>query len=148
VKHAATLLALLLTASCAPKSVNRTVATPSRTTATSATPSGGIDGRVVAGPTCPAEHIDQPCPPRPVANAKVIADPHKEQYDPSVGEMVGEGVGATVTDKNGNFKLPLPTGDYRIEAGTMSDQRCDGQNAHVDDGRYTHVTITCDTGIR
>src|SRR5438477_11763732 len=29
-------------------------------------PAGVVTGRVTAGPTCPVERIDHPCPPRPV----------------------------------------------------------------------------------
>jgi hypothetical protein len=82
---------------------------------------------VQAGPTCPVERPESPCPDRPVTDAKVIAKTRS-----------GRTVNTTQTDSRGAFKMRLPSGTYEVSAKSRS------VFAH----RYTRVTITCDTGIR
>src|SRR5207249_1393233 len=42
-----------------------------------AQPGTGIQGMVQAGPTCPVERIDSPCPPRPLAATVVVRVQHE-----------------------------------------------------------------------
>lgn len=91
----------------------------------------GVSGSVGAGPTCPVERPDHPCPPRPVSGAAVTADGH-----------------STRTDDHGNFTLNLPAGTYDVSVSSRSVMHCTGQRVQVTSHRYTHVTLNCDTGIR
>src|SRR5436309_13319961 len=62
----------------------------------------GIQGTVQAGPTCPVERINSPCPPRPLAATVVVRD----------------GSGAEVTrchsGVDGRFKVDLAPGRYTL----------------------------------
>lgn len=111
-------------------------ATTSTTTSTTTSSTTGVAGRVTAGPTCPVERPDQPCPPAPV-NATV------EALDGS-----GRSVARTATDDQGAFTLPLPPGAYTLRVihdGPFP--RCPDTPVTVTDGE-THVDIDCDSGIR
>ena len=112
-----------------------TTASPAPTTTT---PSGrsGIQGSVKAGPTCPVEQQNSPCPDRPVAGADVTATS-------SAGEEH-----STTADDQGNFSLELPAGAYDVTASSEAVMGCDTQRVDVRAGYYTPVAITCDTGIR
>jgi hypothetical protein len=123
VRIAVAAVALVVLASCA-----------SQTSAAGAR--SGITGTVVAGPTCPVETPESPCPDRPVSDARVTAK--------------GGGTSKTTrSDASGAFRLRLKPGTYTITAaseGLLGG--CDEQHARVAKRRYTDVTITCDTGIR
>src|SRR5439155_25145512 len=73
--------------------------------AATATSGSGTSGSVVAGPTCPVERPDRPCPPRPVSGATVTANP---------------GGKSTRTDAHGNFVLQLPVGTYDLSVASRS----------------------------
>jgi uncharacterized membrane protein len=90
-----------------------------------------MSGSVVAGPTCPVERPDRPCPPRPVTDATVTADGHSAR-----------------TDSHGNFSLALDPGTYDVHVSSRSVMHCSDQRVQVTADRYTHVTLHCDTGIR
>jgi hypothetical protein len=104
-------------------------------TSAASTPSG-IVGTVVAGPTCPVERPESPCPDRPVGDARVTAK--------------DDGTTKTTrSDASGAFRLRLKPGTYVVTAtsdGLLGG--CDEQPVRVAKRRYTRVTITCDTGIR
>jgi len=102
--------------------------------ASSATRSG-ISGVVQAGPTCPVERPESPCPDRPVAGAKITA-------------KNGPTVGRTKSDETGHYKLRLKPGMYIVTASSDRVFGCDTTQAKVVKHEYTNVTITCDTGIR
>lgn len=50
------------------------------------------------------------------------------------------------TDPGGVFRVALEPGDYVVtaEAGLS----CEPVPVRVEAGRYTHLVLTCDTGIR
>jgi carboxypeptidase family protein len=104
--------------------------------AASATRSG-IRGVVQAGPTCPVETPESPCPDRPVPGASVTAE----------GGPDGR-VHRTSTDDQGAFRLRLRPGSYDLTATSDTVFGCDSQRVRVTRNRYRDVTITCDTGIR
>ena len=96
----------------------------------------GITGTVVAGPTCPVETPESPCPDRPVSDARVTA-------------KGGGPAKTTRTDASGAFRLRLKPGTYTVTAtsdGLLGG--CDEQRVRVAKRRYTDIAITCDTGIR
>jgi hypothetical protein len=105
--------------------------------------SSGIQGRVVEGPTCPVERYppDPRCAPRPLAATLRI---HRAG-DTSRVRVVRSG-------QNGYFKLRLAAGTYVVRP-----QRIHGSEfprppapfkVRVSHGRFTHLQIEYDTGIR
>ena len=99
----------------------------------------GIQGRVVAGPTCPVVTANDPsCNDRPVAGATlVVLDAH------------GTEVARLVTDMNGHYEVTLPKGPYTIEPQPVEGfmRTADPVPATVADGVLT-IDIGYDTGIR
>lgn len=97
--------------------------------------SATLNGSVVAGPTCPVERADRPCPPRPVPDLTVTAQ--------------GNGITkSTRTDSRGHFSLKLSPGTYELSATARGVMQCDDQRVQVAANRDARVTIDCDTGIR
>lgn len=95
----------------------------------------GITGTVVAGPTCPVETEESPCPDRPVADATVTAKGRPAKK-------------STQTASDGTFRMRLPHGSYQVTAKSESAFFCEERPVRVYRNQYTDVTITCDTGIR
>ncbi|MGH7746595.1 MAG: carboxypeptidase-like regulatory domain-containing protein [Candidatus Dormibacteria bacterium] len=103
----------------------------------SASSTTGAYGHVTAGPTCPVERPDHPCPPRPVA-ARVDAQ-----------DGSGHTVATTTTDQAGAYSLRLPPGTYTLVVVTGSTSpRCQPTPVTVHPGGPTRADISCDTGIR
>ena len=102
------------------------------------TPRGtGAYGYVTAGPTCPVERPDQPCPPRPVS-ARVDAE-----------DGSGRTVASTQTDQAGRYSLALAPGNYTLVVVTgTAFPRCPPTAVTVRSGAPTRADIGCDTGIR
>jgi hypothetical protein len=118
-----------------------TVAQPPTSTPSTLPPpapaGSGAYGYVTAGPTCPVERPDQPCPPRPVAA-------HVQAQDSS-----GRSVATTDSDNSGRYQLLLPPGTYTLTAVTGSTYpRCQPVSVAVKVGSPIRADITCDTGIR
>jgi hypothetical protein len=103
------------------------------------TPTGGINGYVHMGPTCPVQRIppDPNCADKPYANAALSAtDALGKQYK-------GQ------TDTNGKFSLNGPVGTYAIKIISVNIlPRCEDKQAEVTTNKFTSVDISCDTGIR
>ncbi|TMD17742.1 MAG: carboxypeptidase regulatory-like domain-containing protein [Chloroflexi bacterium] len=104
-----------------------------------AQPGTGIQGTVQAGPTCPVERINSPCPPRPLAATVVVRD----------------GSGAEVTrfhsGADGRFKVDLAPGSYTIVGlnfGTSLLPRPIPKSVTVTQGTYTSINVEYDSGIR
>ena len=105
--------------------------------ATASSTGGGAGGFVTAGPTCPVERPDHPCPPRPVA-AQVNAQDGSDRT-----------VATTRTDQAGHYSLSLAAGTYTLVAVTGSTYpRCPATPVTVRPGAVTRADINCDTGIR
>jgi hypothetical protein len=103
----------------------------------------GIDGKIVAGPTCPVERVppDPRCAPRPLAASLRIHPAGKR----SPVETAHSG-------QNGRFRVALPAGAYVVRPlarpGSPFPRPPSPIEVRVSSGRFTHVTITYDTGIR
>jgi hypothetical protein len=97
----------------------------------------GVYGTASAGPTCPVERADSPCPDRPVDDGLVRATT-------SDGHTAGE----TRTDGDGRFRMSLDPGTYDITVETQEAMSCETARVAVEADRFTRVTISCDTGIR
>jgi hypothetical protein len=97
----------------------------------------GAYGYVTAGPTCPVERPDQPCPPHPVAGQVNAQD------------ASGHTVATTRTDQAGRYSLSLASGTYTLVAVTGTTYpRCQPTSVTVHSGGPTRADISCDTGIR
>jgi hypothetical protein len=97
----------------------------------------GVRGHVTAGPTCPVERADQPCPPRPVVGR--------------VDALDGSGhvAGSASTDDAGAYVIALRPGDYTLRVGTGGQYpRCPDTPVTVPAGPPATADISCDTGIR
>ncbi|MEA5454059.1 hypothetical protein SPF06_04915 [Sinomonas sp. JGH33] len=101
-------------------------------------PSGaGAFGYITAGPTCPVERPDQPCPPRSVA-AEVDAR-----------DASGGTAGSTRSDSFGRYALSLSPGTYLLVVVTSNGwPRCPDTHVTVQPSAPVRADISCDTGIR
>jgi len=95
----------------------------------------GVNGIVQAGPTCPVERPESPCPDRPVSDATVTA-------------KHGRVTRRTTSGPDGSFSLKLAHGAYDVTATSRSVFGCDTTRVRVTKNSYATATITCDTGIR
>jgi hypothetical protein len=134
----AALVALLAAAVVACGSDERGGSSTQRTAPTTTRPPDArVFGVVLAGPTCPVETPEEPCPPRPV--------------DAEISAQDGEGaiVASTRTDADGDYTLSLAPGDYTLVADTGAALPfCDPVPVSVPVDRSVKADISCDTGIR
>lgn len=98
---------------------------------------GVVWGKVTAGPTCPVERVDQPCPPHPVKGTVR-----------AIGSS-GRQAGSVRTTADGSYSLRLSAGRYRLEVVTGSMfPHCPTVTVRVVAGTRKRADIDCDTGIR
>jgi hypothetical protein len=109
--------------------------------ATDGTGSGsgsGIRGVVVAGPQCPVESAQSPCPDAPLPKTEVQV------------KRSGNVVATATSDETGAFQVTLPPGTYSVEA--VTDMGGIGYARPVDvtvtEGAFAQVSVVVDTGIR
>jgi hypothetical protein len=97
----------------------------------------GVQGSVTAGPTCPVEAPDDPCPPEPLAIHIVALD--------ADGDIAAE----TDSTADGRYAMALPSGSYTLQAGTPGGlPSCPDTPVDVPVGGTVVADISCDTGIR
>ncbi len=97
----------------------------------------GVRGRITAGPTCPVERPDQPCPPNPVHGRVDAVD------------ATGRTVAGASTDDAGRYATSLPSGQYTLRVLTDGPfPRCPDTAVTVTEGSPVTSDIDCDTGIR
>jgi predicted small secreted protein len=98
----------------------------------------GIQGVVVAGPQCPVESAQSPCPDAPLPKTEVQV------------KRSGNVVATATSDETGAFQITLPPGTYSVEA--VADMGGIGYARPVDvtvtDGAFAQVSVVVDTGIR
>ncbi len=99
----------------------------------------GIQGRVLAGPTCPVVTVNDPsCNDRPVVGATIL-----------VLDARGTEVGRLLTDAGGNYAVALPAGQYTIEPQPVDGFMHQAEPVAVTVGAgVASVDIAYDTGIR
>jgi hypothetical protein len=117
-----------------------TITTSTPTSGASAT-QGTLAGDVDAGPTCPVERAEDPCPPKAVPNREV--------------EILGANntvVATTTTDGKGHFSVALAPGTYTvtvpIKQGLIGMRQMSDVKANITAGQVTTVKVELDTGIR
>lgn len=130
--------ALLLLAACAAAAP---IPSPSATPSATAAPASGIQGRVVAGPTCPVETVppDPNCAPRPVAGAILI-----------VRDAGGREVARATTGADGSYVIVLPPGSYSVDPPEVEGLLTKAETATVEvlAGDFAQLDWAYDTGIR
>ncbi len=101
---------------------------------------GYIKGHVVAGPTCPVERADNPCPPRPVAGRSVQV---MDQKQLTVLKTL-------TTDANGYFTVELAPGNYllKLDSASRPLDRNGPYPVVIVAGKTSSLEILLDTGIR
>jgi Carboxypeptidase regulatory-like domain len=104
---------------------------------TAVSPKGGVRGSVTAGPTCPVERAESPCPPAPWTGTVRATSSTGATFD-------------TTTDANGGFELHLPDGTYTVAAVIEGGgpPTAEPVPVTVDGGTVQTVALTVDTGIR
>ena len=98
----------------------------------------GVDGQVTLGPIQPVCPVGLPCS-QPVA-AEI-----------SIQDGAGQEVQLVASGADGHFRVDLAPGTYQlVPLPLASNPGAQGrpQTATVQQGTYTHVTITYDTGLR
>ena len=94
---------------------------------------------VHAGPSCPVERPDQPCPDVPVRGTVIVRTP---------GAPDAQLVASGATDANGTYRVELLEGSYVVSVDTGAPlPRCEPIMVDVVD-RNVEVDIACDSGIR
>ena len=99
-----------------------------------------MEGKIHAGPTCPVEREDQPCPDRPVETSLRLVR--------SDGTVAANGK----SDADGKFRFAAPPGKYQLVAdygsGAGGPGGCPPVDVLIERDRYTFADVSCDTGIR
>lgn len=96
-----------------------------------------LRGQVLSSPSCPVERAEHPCPPRPVAGARVAVSRN------------GDVVATTTTDRRGNFSVPVPAGTLLVVAhnvGGYASQASRRLTLRHDSS--VRVLLVVDSGIR
>jgi hypothetical protein len=102
-------------------------------------PRSGIEGRVIAFPTCPVETASSPCPRKGVRTTVTIE------------ATQGEGIEHVRTRSDGTFRIALEPGDYVLTAmPPASDPHAVPRpaSAKVEPKTYVRVTVVLDTRLR
>ena len=101
----------------------------------------GIGGEVLIGPICPVMEPDNPCPDKPFeASIEIRGQDNRGDH-------------LTVrSGKDGRFRVKLAPGKYKLtpispNPGAPPHAQAP-QSVTVEAGRYTHVTVRYDSGIR
>ena len=105
--------------------------------ATAAGDDSGIHGRALAGPQCPVEVAGSPCPDLPWQGTVIATD------------LASDEEFLVATDADGRFELFLEPGTYEVSiaAGT-SPPFAKPQAVTVEEGTFTEIVVSVDTGIR
>ena len=97
----------------------------------------GIEGQVLIGPMCPVVQEGQPCPDQPY------------QATLTVNSAEGRKIMQVQTDQQGHFRLALRPGDYILHPEAANVMPSAGEQVfRVESGRFTHLTVNYDSGIR
>ena len=112
-----------------------------------AAPAGGAGSglriRVVSSPTCPVERVppDPMCAPRPFAASVRV---HRASDNRTVARLhTGADGRSSVNLRAGRYSLVV-----RPESGSRLPHCPRTVRATVRSGRFAHVTVDCDSGIR
>jgi len=102
----------------------------------------GVMGKVLLGPTCPVMRNppDPKCADRGYATTVQVIQ--KNSPKSSLFSSVE-------TDKEGNYRVMLPPGEYSLQAlGGQPFPSCGWQDVTIESDVLSNVDLSCDTGIR
>ena len=100
----------------------------------------GVAGVVTLGPRCPAVEAGQECPDRPYSTRLAIRQ-----------RSSGRVVASFSSGSDGSFRLELQPGEYVLEpeqAQVVYAPRADPVRFTVEPGKYSHVVVRFDSGVR
>ena len=123
-----------------PSSQSTAPATPTQAAGSGNADQGTLNGTVVAGPSCPIETSDYPCPPKPVPNRQVMI----ETPD-------GKIAATPTTDSDGRFSVNLAPGTYVLKVAQGASQLPIQRKpviVVIVAGKTLSVQIELDSGIR
>jgi hypothetical protein len=105
------------------------------------TSESGIEGQVSIGPMCPVERPDRPCPDKPFAASIELQNQDNQGNHLTVR-----------SGEDGSFRVKLPPGKYKLTPMAPNPgappHAPPPQAVTVESGKYAHVTIKYDSGIR
>lgn len=102
--------------------------------------SNGISGKILLSPTCPG----------PQKTGESCIKPYQATVFIRSKDGAKE-ITHFISDKEGQFKVELPVGDYLLEptaTGSAQFPHASPQLVHVEKNKYTEIIIGYDTGIR
>ena len=123
-----------------PTGAPQSTSTPPPQITITATSEGTVDGLVVAGPSCPVERAEDPCPPKPVPDRLVVIE-----------TPGGKVVTRVTTDQQGHFTVRLAPGTYDLQVPSGSSPypvQHTRQQVNVVAGQTVQVQVLLDSGIR
>jgi hypothetical protein len=106
----------------------------------------GVEGQILAGPTCPVVGIGGNCGDKPTKGTVRIETAQQSKS----GQTGGKLVGTVESDSKGRFARGLPAGRYSLTVVKSSSDHFVAKptSITVDSGVVTRVTAVVDTGIR
>jgi len=112
-----------------------------QTTPPAVSTSGGINGTVLLGPTCPVvmDPPDPACADKPYATNLVLTTADQSRV-----------ITEFSSDANGKFSVKVQPGEYTIRSAATANilPYCSHDQFKVEANKFTNITISCDTGIR
>jgi hypothetical protein len=99
----------------------------------------GIVGQVVIGPTCPVEMPGLDCADKPYQATLTVLTPS------------GDKITRFTTDEEGQFRVNLAPGQYILHPESPDDMGLPygiEQTFTVEEGQFTELLVTYDSGIR
>lgn len=100
-------------------------------------PDSGIEGQVLIGPMCPVVQEGEECPDKPYQATLTVLDP------------AGRKIVQFQTDEDGRFRVPLPPGEYILRPESPARYPIAAEQPFtVLPGRFTHLSVVYDSGIR
>lgn len=98
----------------------------------------GVEGIVLAGPACGGpEDVGSPCPDKPT-RAEISL----------TSQSSGKVEGVALAREDGRFRTTVAPGVYVLTAQPSGALFCKPMNVTVAKGKFTKVTVSCDTGVR
>ncbi len=97
----------------------------------------GVEGQVLIGPMCPVVQAGQECPDQPYQATLTVNSP------------TGERIVQVQTGEDGTFRIPLRPGEYILHPESPNAMPfAQEQPFTVEEGRFTQMTVSYDSGIR
>lgn len=101
----------------------------------------GVEGVVTIGPTCPVvKEGDLSCADKPYSTTIEVIN---------IGSIKSSIFSSVESDKEGNYKLMLPPGEYTLQSNIGNTMpSCESKNIIIEPSKIIKVNISCDSGIR